>query len=86
MFDDRRHACFGLGELGLAMAAQGGASLIGGNGVLQLLLASFESPHDLLQVRQRILERHLTDIHGLCRVMPLVVRHLSLPPHPDHWW
>ena len=56
MFDNGGDARLGFGQLGLAVAAQRGAALVGGDRVLKLLLAAFKSPHDLLQFRQRILE------------------------------
>jgi hypothetical protein len=62
--DDGGDAGFGLGELGLAVAAQGGAALIGADRVLQLLLAALEAAHDLFEFGQRFLERQRADVLG----------------------
>ena len=56
MFDDGCDACLGFRKLCLAMSAQSSAALIGRDRILELLLPALQPTHDLLELRQRVLE------------------------------
>ena len=44
------------------MALQQRAALVGRDRLVELALALFEPPHDLLELRERVLEAHLRDV------------------------
>src|ERR1700722_9326624 len=50
--DDCGNPRLGLGQLGLAVFAQSGAAFVGGDRILQLLLAPFQGADDLFQFGQ----------------------------------
>src|SRR5207249_4715661 len=73
---DAVDALLGLAQLLFAMLFQLGSPLIGLDGVVELDLAGFQAPHDLLQLGERILKTHRRNIGGSGWIASRRIAHL----------
>src|SRR5205814_4167311 len=74
--DDAVDALLRLVELVFAMTFQLGSPLIALDGLVELDLAGFQAPHDLLQLGERILETHRRNLGGPNGIADWRIAHL----------
>jgi hypothetical protein len=76
-FDDLLHLCLSLGELRLAVAAEGGAAFVLGDRLLQAPLPAFQGSDDLFELGEGLLEGELLDGGGAGSVPAAAVAGIS---------
>src|SRR5439155_14361031 len=81
--DNPVHPLLRLVELLFAMLLQLRSPFIALDGIVELDLAGFQPPHDLLQFGQRVLEAHRRDVGGPSWIADWRIAHLR--PYRTEW-